>query len=103
MLPFVGLMPTRFMHTTATMIDQDQFYNQLTRTLTPLAFRESIEKGRGSADGDISTWVRLSRTAVAVLRPLLLFLFHFESEHSEAPTRQSQRCPGCSGLRLEDC
>lgn len=41
-----------------SMIDQDGFYKQLTRTLTPLAFRRSREKGTGSPDVDISTWVR---------------------------------------------
>lgn len=40
------------------MIDQGQFYKQLTRTLTPLAFREYTEKGNDSPDGDLSTWVR---------------------------------------------
>lgn len=44
-------------YTTVIMIDQGQFYKQLTRTLTPLAFRESVEKGKGSPDGDISAWV----------------------------------------------
>ncbi|KAG6360707.1 hypothetical protein INS49_011772 [Diaporthe citri] len=50
------------------MIDQGEFYKQLTRTLTPLAFRESAEKGNGSPDGDISTWYNTPGATVAAAR-----------------------------------
>ncbi|KAL1855352.1 hypothetical protein Daus18300_011070 [Diaporthe australafricana] len=41
----------------ATMIEQDQFCNYLTKILTPLAFREEIERANGSPDPDLSAWV----------------------------------------------
>lgn len=47
------------------MIDQGQFYEQLTRTLTPLTFRKSVEEGNGSPDGDISTWYNTPCATVA--------------------------------------
>lgn len=53
----VVLVNTGSKYTIATMIDQGQFYKQLTLTLTPLALRERVEKENGSRDGDISTWV----------------------------------------------
>ena len=39
------------------MIDQRDFYEQLTRTLTPHALRESPGSGNGGRGCDISTWV----------------------------------------------
>lgn len=47
----------RTKHISATMIDQCQFYKQITEALTPLALRESVEKGSGRTDDDIRTWV----------------------------------------------
>lgn len=65
----------RTKHTSATMIDQSQFYKQLTRALTPLALRESVEKGNDSIDDGISTWV------CDFLAWWLLRLFVFPAEY----------------------